>query len=334
MAVELFANQAATTLNGTITSGASSLVVTSATAFPTAYSGASQFRIIVESEIMLVTATSGTTFTITRAQEGTSAAGHNSGVAVTHIVTAASATGLQYGPVPIDSNTLLYWPFDEAASPYVSKGSNTLSISSTGTVYTRTGIFGSCMAMNNAGCATSGDPTSSPEPTYPITMSAWYYIRTYSAIGSEWPVIIGKNYHNGTWSTPYANCIQQSGGTNGVIQATIVAGTAGSGTGYPITSANTLDVCQLNTWYFLAVTYDGTTVSLYINGALVASTTVSSPPQPIDWGPLSGGHGGWYVGGNAATTEKTVGYVDDVRVETVARSAAYLLAQYHAGKIG
>jgi hypothetical protein len=84
---EQYANLAATTLSGnggSITSGATSMIVASASAFPTV----GQFRVIVESEIMIVTAVSGTTFTITRGAESTSAASHNDGVAVTHVCTA------------------------------------------------------------------------------------------------------------------------------------------------------------------------------------------------------------------------------------------------------
>ena len=84
--MEQFTTAASTILNGSITSGSTSLTVLSATNFPTyAY-----FRIRVESEIMIVTAVSSTTFTITRGAEGTTAAAHNSGVQVVHIVTAQS----------------------------------------------------------------------------------------------------------------------------------------------------------------------------------------------------------------------------------------------------
>lgn len=83
---ERFTNHFSTTLSGTITSGATSLSVASATGLPTA----GNFRIRVESEIMTVTAISGTTLTVTRGAEGTTAAAHNSGVAVDHILTAAS----------------------------------------------------------------------------------------------------------------------------------------------------------------------------------------------------------------------------------------------------
>lgn len=84
--MEQFANNASTTLNGTITSGSATLVVTVATAFPSS----PNFRILVDSEIMLVTAVAGTTFTISRAQENTAAAAHTTGTAVTHIFTAGA----------------------------------------------------------------------------------------------------------------------------------------------------------------------------------------------------------------------------------------------------
>ncbi len=88
---EQFANNAITTLNGTITSGALSLVVTSATAFPSS----GNFRILIDSEIILVTSVSGTTFTITRAQESTTAATHSNGATITQIVTAGSLNQLK-----------------------------------------------------------------------------------------------------------------------------------------------------------------------------------------------------------------------------------------------
>ena len=84
MPVEQFANNAVTTLNGAINNSVTSLVVTSATGFSTV----PQFRLIIDSEIMLVTAVSGTTFTITRGAEGTTAASHSNGATVAQILTA------------------------------------------------------------------------------------------------------------------------------------------------------------------------------------------------------------------------------------------------------
>ncbi|WP_337187587.1 hypothetical protein [Phenylobacterium sp.] len=84
---EQFANLAQTTLNGSINNSVTSLTVASASGFP----ATGNFRIIVDSEIMLVTAVSGANFTVTRGYESSTAASHASGVNVTLIITAGIA---------------------------------------------------------------------------------------------------------------------------------------------------------------------------------------------------------------------------------------------------
>jgi len=71
-----------TTLAGAITSSATTLSVASATGFPTL----GTFTIKVDNEYMLVTAgASTTTWTVTRAQQGTAAVAHSAGAPVTHL---------------------------------------------------------------------------------------------------------------------------------------------------------------------------------------------------------------------------------------------------------
>ncbi len=82
---EQLANNASSTLNGAITSSQTTLVLTSAAGFPTS----GNFRIIVGTELMLVTAVASNTFTVTRGIESTANAAHASGVTVAHILTAA-----------------------------------------------------------------------------------------------------------------------------------------------------------------------------------------------------------------------------------------------------
>ncbi len=86
MATEKFSNFGASTLNGGINNSVTTLIVTSAATFPSS----GQFRILIGSEIMLVTAVSTNTFTVTRGVESTSAASHSNADAVTQILTAAS----------------------------------------------------------------------------------------------------------------------------------------------------------------------------------------------------------------------------------------------------
>lgn len=73
----LYSNNARTTLAGPISTSDTSVAVTSAAAFPTISSGIQSFRITLDDgvglEIMKVTAVSGSTFTVVRAQEGTAA---------------------------------------------------------------------------------------------------------------------------------------------------------------------------------------------------------------------------------------------------------------------
>jgi hypothetical protein len=71
-----------TTLSGGITASATALTVASATGFPTF----GTFTIRIDNEYMVVSAGAGTsTWTVTRAQQGTAAAAHNSAAVVTHV---------------------------------------------------------------------------------------------------------------------------------------------------------------------------------------------------------------------------------------------------------
>lgn len=81
--MEKLSNFATTTLSSGINNSVTSLTVASATNFP--ISG--NFRITIDSEILLVTAVSGTTFTVVRGVEGTSAASHSSDATVGNCLT-------------------------------------------------------------------------------------------------------------------------------------------------------------------------------------------------------------------------------------------------------
>lgn len=86
MAYEQFANGGISSLAEGIDSDDLILTVKSAVGFPTV----GNFRIIIGTEIMLVTDVQGKTFTVARAQEGTSAASHDADDAVFHVLTAGS----------------------------------------------------------------------------------------------------------------------------------------------------------------------------------------------------------------------------------------------------
>jgi hypothetical protein len=84
---QLFSNNASTTLNGGITNSVTSLVVSSTTNFPTISNIGDYFYATITDnisnwEIVKVTATSGTTFTVVRGQDNTTALAWSNGVVV------------------------------------------------------------------------------------------------------------------------------------------------------------------------------------------------------------------------------------------------------------
>lgn len=99
MIVEQFANKQQTTLNGSINNSTTTVVVTSASGFPTK----GNFRIIITDptsgdEILLVTGVSGNTFTVSRGGEST-AVSHGSGLLVTHVLTKESLQKVALNPI-------------------------------------------------------------------------------------------------------------------------------------------------------------------------------------------------------------------------------------------
>jgi len=129
---EKFANSASTTINqgGGIAAGDTSVIVTSAALFPSS----GNFRILIDSEIILVTAVSGSTFTIVRGQESTSAASHANGAGVTHILTAGAITQAKADAVLIRS---LHSTINNGASPYtVTASDDTIQVDTSGGVVT------------------------------------------------------------------------------------------------------------------------------------------------------------------------------------------------------
>jgi hypothetical protein len=86
MATEKFANNAQSNLAAAIAAGDTSLTVVNGSAFP----ASGTFRVLIDGEILLVTAVAGNTFTVTRGAEGTTASAHANAAYVTHVLTAAA----------------------------------------------------------------------------------------------------------------------------------------------------------------------------------------------------------------------------------------------------
>jgi hypothetical protein len=83
---ERFANNASSALSSGIGASDTTLTVNAPGAFPSS----GNFRLIIDSEYILVTGVAGAVFTITRGIEGSTAASHLAFATVTHIVTAGA----------------------------------------------------------------------------------------------------------------------------------------------------------------------------------------------------------------------------------------------------
>lgn len=102
-ATELFYNNpsgtAWTTLASNVTNAQTTITVTATPSGVTASNSATpptQFRVLIGTEICIVTNISGTTWTVTRGAEGTTAASHTAGDSVNHIVTAGALTSANW----------------------------------------------------------------------------------------------------------------------------------------------------------------------------------------------------------------------------------------------
>src|SRR5436190_22498956 len=129
MATEKFANNPTTTLNGAINNSVTSITVTSATTFPTT----GNFRILIDSEILLVTAVSGTTFTVTRGAEGTTAVTHADLASVDGIVTKGSLDALRSDL--ISNGTFAGKPTTEIAGRLYLVNDGSYLLRDTGSIY-------------------------------------------------------------------------------------------------------------------------------------------------------------------------------------------------------
>ena len=118
MATELFANNAQTTLASLVTAGATSLTVASSAPFPAASTAGGQFRVLIDTELFLVTNVAGATWTVTPGMEGTTQAAHASGAPVTAIVTAAALAAAVAAYVPRDNSAGQVRPVSTALWPF------------------------------------------------------------------------------------------------------------------------------------------------------------------------------------------------------------------------
>ena len=260
----------------------------------------------------------------------TGATGPQGATGVQGVTGVTGATGPQGAPggltsarlTPADASTGLYWTLNETGAPFPNSGfgpalSLTVSGLYAGTPKTIVGLFGRALNFSADACLTTGNSSLNEPSGAALTVSAWIRCHTFTFQG----VVLNKSYrNNNTWATPFTSLFL-SVGSGGIWGPQVTVG----GTNFS-PSISSVYAVTLSTWHLLAFTYDGSILRSYIDGTLASSVSVSGS---VDYGT----HGPWDVGGitNATTGSLFDGDVDDVRVEGIVRSQAYLETMFKNG---
>jgi len=188
--VEILRNNPSTTLNGAINSTVTSLIVTSATGFPTT----GDFRIRIDNEIILVTSVSGTTFTVIRAVEeyqGTqTAVSHSNGAAVTLVLSQHGLSDF----IQVETGGITMGSLGTPATPTVTPQGTTGATTWTYKIVAKN-ASGNSTAAGSAGSTSTGNATLTSSNFNRIT---WIELNRatsydiYRTVAGGTPSTIGK----------------------------------------------------------------------------------------------------------------------------------------------
>ena len=189
------------------------------------------------------------------------------------------------------------YSFNEGSGTTVSDASGTGNNGTTSsTTWSTSGKYGGALSFNGTTARVNVPNSSSLQLTSAMTLEAWV---NPSATTSKWRDVIYKGNDNYYLEVTSSNSSKPAGGGT-------FAGTNANAYGTAALTANT--------WSYLALTYDGATLRLYVNGALVGSqartgATATSTSQ-------------LQIGGDSLFSQYFSGLIDEVRVYNVALSVA------------
>ncbi|HYM06899.1 MAG TPA: LamG-like jellyroll fold domain-containing protein [Terriglobales bacterium] len=208
----------------------------------------------------------------------------------------ASATTLQ-GTI---SGLVAAYGFNEGAGTTVTDSSgngNTGTI--TNATWTSAGKYGSALAFNGTNALVTINDAASLHLTTAMTLEAW--VNPGPVVG-EWEDVIYKSNDNYYLSATSNKSAPAGGGTFGAVDV-VTYGTA---------------ALPQNTWSHVAVTYDGATLVLYVNGVQVSSLArtgnILTSNNPLQ------------IGGDTTYRQYFQGTIDEVRVYNAALTAAQIQA--------
>ncbi len=208
------------------------------------------------------------------------------------------------------SNSLL-----NAAPQIADSTSHGLGITTVGSESVVTGKIGSAVRFANAnqyGSSTGYTSANSGVGSIANTISGWVYFNTFFSYDPGATTFLGT----GSATYPYNVNSFEINNSQRIVYVTANGSTGGSA----VTTGQSGSL-SLNTWYYIVGTYDGSTLSLYLNGTLVSSVTRLGSPgdAPIGFVGVTGL-------GNSRVSDLSL---DEVRFSSVARSASWITAEYN-----
>jgi hypothetical protein len=159
----------------------------------------------------------------------------------------------------------------------------------TNTTWSSTGKYGGALSFNGASSWVTVADNASLDLSNGMTLEGWV---NPSATGTIWRTVLIKQNTNALVYSLYANTDTQR--PSGHVFTSTEFDTRGTA------------AVPLNSWTFLAATYDGATLRMYVNGTQVSSKAVSGS-MPNSTGVLR-------IGGNSVWGEYFAGLIDNVRV--------------------
>lgn len=232
------------------------------------------------------------------------------------IYNAGSAGKCQAPPpptcLPAPTNLVSWWRAEGDATDAVGGNSGTL-VNSAGF---GPGEVGQAFAFGGGNQVVVVSNAPSLNPTSQVSLEAWVRLSGYPA--SDGIVVVAKEDPNDWGTTQYYLGLRFIAG-QWVFQPYV--GIQGN-----LHNVNGATPVLLNTWYHAALTYDGVSLQLYVDGNLDGSAPVS--------GPLTTGTVPLTIGGFLVGPWNVNGLVDEVSLYDRALSAAEIQSIYHAGSAG
>ena len=166
------------------------------------------------------------------------------------------------------------------------------------TTWAASGKYGKALQFNSTNSLVTVPDAASLHLTTGMTLEAWV---NPSTVNANWRDVIYKGNDNYYLEATSSNASKPDAGL-------IAGGTYGDAYGTAALPANT--------WSFLAETYDGSTLRLYVNGTQVGSVahtgSIATSTNPLQ------------IGGDSIYGQHFVGLIDEVRVYNTALTAAQI----------